>query len=181
MRFSWTTKNNSYHSLVDVKSNYKNITKKFCEMYYPLFDNNFFALEKLYKPKSLFLFIDEDLVGFNSVKHKMLNSNIQKFIHHKINVSSQPIGTNSILITTNGTVDIVCSSNTRIDDFFNDIMSTYTGFGNHIYSCKFFETIILKRNNNNKFYIYNTIFSINKNINTDMDMDIDMDIDDDII
>ena len=55
------------------KSNYKNITKKLCEIYYPLFDNNFFALEKLYKPKSLFLFIDEDLVGFNSVKYKILN------------------------------------------------------------------------------------------------------------
>ncbi len=168
MRFSWITKNknNNYHNLINIKENYKNITKKFCEMYYPLFDNDFFALNKLYKPNSLFLFINENLVGFNSVKHKMLNDNVKKFIHHEINVSSQPIGTNSILITTNGTVDII---------YFNDIMSTYLDFNNHTLSCNFSETIILKRNNDNKFYIYHTIFSINKN--TDMDMDTDMDID----
>ena len=169
MRFLWTTENNCYNNLIDIKANYKNITKKFCEMYYPLFDNNFFALEKLYKPNSLFLFIDENLVGFNMVKRKMLNSSIHKFIHHKINVSSQPIDTNSILITTNGTIDIVCSPNPKVDDFFNDV-----NFYNHTYLCNFSETIILKRNSDDRFYIFNTIFTINKNMDTDTDIDIDI-------
>nr|QBK88443.1 MAG: nuclear transport factor 2 domain protein [Mimivirus LCMiAC01] len=154
MRFNWVPRH--YHSInsINVRKNYKAITKSFCQFYFNLYDNNFLALKKLYKPNSLFIFIDEEFVGFDAVYGKIMHNNIFKFKHHDMNVNAQPVDNNSLLITINGTVSI-----------------------NYDYRPhNFTETILLRKNhNNNNFFVSNTIFNLH-DINDDACIDEDLEI-----
>lgn len=126
------------YNLVDVKANYKKITEEFCKHYYSIYDTNFYALNNMYKPESCFTYLDEEMVGFNSISNKLKQFNIYKFTHHTIDVNSQPIGDRTLLITTNGKLSI----------------------NNSTYEQRFIETILLQRDDNNRFFIYHTIFKL---------------------
>ena len=142
MRFTWSTKYNYNNS---VRDNYKKITQKFCEYYYPRYDQNLPNLRHLYKPKSVFTFINTNIIGFHNLCKNIQSKGIYKIIHHDINVCSQPVGDDAILISTNGTLTVN----------YNNSPSKFT------------ETILLKKDPDNKFYIYHTIFNILNDHNED--------------
>lgn len=143
MKFHWTAQCN-YNRIcninINVRRHYRKIAQKFCEYYYFIYDTNPFNLKKFYTPHSIFMYINEELTGFDAVYGKMLACNMHKFTHHSANVSAIPIDNGSILINVNGTLSV----------------------NNSIESVQYIETILLKRSYGNKFFILNTIFKINK-------------------
>ena len=151
MRFTWSTKYNSRNSTINVRDNYKKITQKFCEHYYHQYDKNFPSLGYLYKPNSMFTFIDTNIIGFRNLCKKLQSNGIYKIVHHNVNVCSQPMGADAILISVNGTLTT----------------------NNNFSPSNFTETIILKKDPDNRFYIYQTIFNILDDNNIDL---IDIDI-----
>ena len=160
MRVYWAANCNyngagNYH--INVRRNYRNIAQKFCSAYYYTYDHNPRALYNYYTPTSIFMYIDEELTGFNAVYNKMMHYDMYKFTHHYINVGGMPVGNNSILITVNGTMSI------------ND-SNVHYGFT---------ETILLKRVYGSKFFVLNTILKLDRPVPfvDSIDMDDDMDID----
>ena len=141
MNFNWTptTDQNIYHKdLIDTRFNYKKITEEFCKTYYTKYDNNFSELCGMYKPESLFTYLDEEITGFQQFLTRLNQYNIHKFKHHKIHVNAQPIGQRSVMLVVTGTISV------------ND----------SIYVQKFTETLFLQRDDNNKFFIYHSIFKL---------------------
>lgn len=139
MNFSWAIKSNQIsNNQIDVRLNYRRITEEFCKYYYFLYDTNFFQLNGLYLPDSYFTYLDEEFVGFNSLYEKIRQNNIYKFTHHKMNITSQPVGEKTLLIMTTGCLTI------------ND----------SIFQQKFAETILLQRDDNNNFFVNRTIFRL---------------------
>ena len=128
---------NNNNNLIDIRGKYKDITKKFLKYYYNNYDNSFGKLNTLYKENSYFTWLKEEIVGFQNYINRLKQYNIKKFKHNnKINYSSQPVGTNSILINVTGKISI----------------------NNSIFQHQFSETIVLVRDKNNKFYIPHTMF-----------------------
>lgn len=138
MNFSWTKNTNNNISLIDVGANYRMITEEFCKYYYKLFDNNFLQLNEIYQADSFFTFLDEEMIGFCNLVEKIKQYNIQKFTHQTINVNSQPIGERTLLINTCGKLSV------------NDSMIQY----------HFSETILLQRDDNNRFKIHRSMFKL---------------------
>lgn len=151
MRFTWSTKCDC-NNIKNVISNYKKISQDFCSHYYPLYDKNYPSLGYLYKPNSMFTFIDSNVTGFKNLCNIIQSKGIYKITHHTINVCAQPLwDINGILIAVNGTLSI----------------------NNNFSKSNFTETILLKKDSGNKFHIYQTIFNIQQNntnfVNNDMD------------
>ncbi len=135
MTFNPNTRSNN---LVDVKVNYKRITEEFCRQYYSLYDNNFPGLSQMYKPESCFTYLDEEIQGFSNFVEKLRQFNIYKFTHQSVNVNSQPVGDRTVLIVVTGKLCV----------------------NNSTYEQKFTETIMLQRDDQNRFFIYHTIFKL---------------------
>jgi len=144
MNFSWNTNQNNVNkvnnnvNLIDVYSEYRNLTEGFCNYYYDLFDNNFPDLSGLFKNDCMITYLDEEMSGFNEYFSKIKQYNIYNFTHHEINVNSQPVGSSGLLITTTGTISI----------------------NNSIFRNKFSETILLVRDDQNNFFIHHYMFRL---------------------
>ena len=141
MHFTWldTKDIKEFKSvLIDVQENYRKIAEEFCKYYYTNYDSNFMELKDIYSDNSCFTYLDEEIIGFNSLVSKLGIMNIHKFDHKSINVNAQPVGKTSLLILTTGTISV----------------------NNSIHVNKFSESILLQRNNDNKFVVYNTIFKL---------------------
>ena len=137
---------NVYYPMVDphdVRQNYKELGNQFCQEYYQRCDTNFQSLVYLYKPESVFTYLDNECLGFNNLFQLWTNHyGINSFRHQIKSVNSQPLGTRSLLITATGLV----------------------GANMHLPGCQnmfpFVETFLLQKDNNNQFHVYNTIFKI---------------------
>ena len=140
-QFNWASNNQRKEKLLDVIINYKKITEEFCNYYYSNYDNNYLQLSSLYRNKSLFTYLDEELTGFDQMVNKIKQYGINKFKHHEIKINAQPIHNKMLIINATG------------------IMSV----NNSLQREKFVETIILQRENKkNTFFISNTIFKLIK-------------------
>ena len=86
------------------------------------------SLSSLYFQDAQFVFKDEELNYYNFME-KLKYLGYYKFTHNNMNINTQAIGPNNLLINVIGLVSI------------ND----------SIYQNKFIETIFLQKDNNNKF------------------------------
>lgn len=123
-----------------IRNNYKKITEEFCKYYYNLYDSNFEKISDLFISDILITYLGDELTGYSKYYTKIRQHGIYKFCHHKIFVTSQPVSNKFILININGTVTVN-------DSFIPN---------------KFIETILLGRESNNKFFIYNLIFKLSE-------------------
>ena len=138
MNFAWKNIKPIQQNLTNVRENYRKITEEFCKTYYSIYDNDFLKLENIYKPESIFTYLDEEFVGFQSVSERIKQYNIWKFKHGNININAQPIGQKSLLINITGLISV---NNSMIEQ-------------------RFVETILLQRDNDDIFYIYHTMFKV---------------------
>ena len=128
----------SNNQLTDIRYNYKQLAEEVCKCYYTAYDNNFLELANVYYNDSQFTYQDHEFSGFNTLVQVLRGNNINKFTHHNMNVSSQPIGPNNLLITVIGSIS------------FND----------SIFMNKFIETIYMQKDDANILRICSTIFKI---------------------
>jgi len=126
-------------NLVDVKANYKQITENFIKFYYSLYDTDFLKMGQLYKPDACFTFLDEEMIGFNNLVDKLKQYNITKFTHHSVHVNSQPVGDRTLMLMVSGRLSV--NSSPYAEN-------------------KFMETILLQRDDQNKFFVHHTMFKL---------------------
>lgn len=138
MNFSWNTTVDKSIDLIDVRKNFRKLTEEFCEFYYSTYDNNFPELAKIYKPESIFTYLDEEFTGFDSVFQRVKQYEIYNFTHHILHINAQPVGDRTILINVDGTISTNHSS----------------------FRQKFDETILLQRDDQNNFSVFHTIFKL---------------------
>ena len=122
--------------IVNPLADYKNIAQQFCLEYYTLYDDNVEKLRKMYYSESLFLYLDNEITGFNNWYNALKQNNYNKFNHQNMNVSAIPINDTNLQITVYGTLIL----------------------NNNMIENKFIENILLQRDNNNTFYICTTLF-----------------------
>lgn len=127
---------------VDVRANYKQLAYDFCVQYYNTFDLNFQNLIYIYKPDSMFTFMDQEVIGYNNLYNLWINNyGIYKFTHVITSITSQPVGTKTLLISVVGTIKV------------ND----------HLYASPdqpFVETLIIQKDADEIFYIHGTMFKL---------------------
>jgi hypothetical protein len=122
--------------IANPQADYKHIAQQFCLEYYTLYDENVENLGKMYYSESLFLYLDNEITGFNNWINALKQNNYNKFTHHNMNVSAIPINDTNLQVTIYGTLTL----------------------NNNMIENKFVENILLQRDNNNTFYICTTLF-----------------------
>jgi len=121
------------------KIDYKQIAADFCTYYYSIYDTNINELESLYKFDSIFTYLGQEIKGFSKLCYCIKNKHkIYKFDHIINNTCSQPLGKKTILITVMGIV----KTNDCID------------------GDAFHETIIIQKDNDDNYFIHNSVFTI---------------------
>lgn len=117
---------------------YKKVAKEFTQYYHHIFDNNFPALFQLYSNNPKITFFQNEYTSFDKLMEFIKKEGIFKFHHVGITHTSQPLTKNSIMIHISGKISV----NNSLD---------YKGFS---------ETIIIKKDSWNKYYITNSIFNL---------------------
>jgi len=122
---------------------YNQLAQEFVNLYYSTYDTNIQNLAYFFKPDSLLTFIDEEIVGFNNLYHRLVNHyGVYKIAHEVTSFSAQPLGNEALFIQVFG--------NLRAND--------------HIYNTpvqSFTETFVLHRDiATSSYFIHNTIFKI---------------------
>lgn len=130
--------------VADAKQIYKQLGAEFCKNYYTAYDTNYQSLVYMFKPESIFTFLDDEIVGFNNVYTKVINHyGIQKFTHEIKTIDSQPVGSKTILISVFGLVRV------------NDHITPTNPFQ------PFSELFFLQRDDaTQSYYVYNNIFKL---------------------
>jgi Nuclear transport factor 2 (NTF2) domain len=131
-------RSNNNSQLIDIRYNYKQLAEELCKYYYTAYDNNFMALANVYYDDSQFTYQDNEFSGFNTLLQALRGNNINKFTHHNMTASAQPIGPNNLLIVVYGSIS------------FND----------SIFMNKFIETLYLQKDDSNVMRICSTIFKV---------------------
>lgn len=124
--------------LIDVNYKYKQIAEEFCKYYYNLYDNDFKRLASSFHPDAQITIKDIEIHGFDNYYKFLEQNGITKFTHHDMAISCQPLGDASLILTVNGTITV----------------------DNSIFVNKFIETLVLQRNEFNRFYIFSCILKI---------------------
>ena len=124
--------------LIDVNYKYKQIAEEFCKYYYNLYDNDFKRLASSFHPEAQFTVKDVEICGFDNYYKFLEQHGLDKYTHHDIVVSCQPVGDSHLILTVNGTITI----------------------SNSIFVNKFIETLFLQRNEFNRFYILSCMLKI---------------------
>ena len=130
--------------VVDCRQLYKQIGIEFCKSYYTAYDTNYQSLVYIFKPDSIFTFLEEEIVGFNNLHARVTGHYaVQKFTHDIKTIDSQPLGGKTMLITVTGLLRI------------NDDISP-----NNPYQ-PFLESFILQKDDTSQtFYVHNNIFRL---------------------
>ncbi|ARF09656.1 hypothetical protein Indivirus_2_35 [Indivirus ILV1] len=125
--------------LVDVRLNYKNIAGDFLTYYYNIYDDDFPRLNNLYYKESQFTFRDKEFYGFSNLMDLIVKTyKIYKFTHSIAHATVQPINNSDLLIVVHGMISV----------------------NNSPHFDKYIETILLRRDDSNRFMILNTIFKL---------------------
>lgn len=122
----------------NINNNQQQISLQFCKLYYHYFDNQPYLLSNLFVNNSKINYLDHTMIGFNSLVDYINQNGIWSFEHVGINVISQPLNNNTILINILGTVSI----------------------NKEPYYHKFVETLIIKQNIWGNWYIVNMLFRL---------------------
>lgn len=121
----------------NIESSYKEITDKFCQIYYDYYDTDFLKIKDMCADNTYFTYLDSEVVGFEKLLDIIKSKDVNRFKHEDLNITSQPIGQKSLIINVTGTI--------------------YVNNNNNKY--KFTETIILKKSGT-RYYIQNIIFKV---------------------
>jgi hypothetical protein len=117
---------------------YQKISTEFCRQYYQYWDNNFPLIGNLFANNIKITFLDKQIGNINQLIDCVSNEGIWKFEHNSIYGISQPLDDNTILINTYG----------------------YISFNRAPYCRKFTDTIVIKRDIYENWYIINIMFRI---------------------
>jgi len=124
--------------LVDARFNYKQIGEELLTAYYNSYDSNITGMSHIFHSNAQFTFRGYEFFGFNNWLELLKRNNIYKFTHHIMHSIIQPLSKSELLVITNGTLSV---NNTLSFD-------------------KFTETLIIKRDTQNKFCITNVVFCL---------------------
>ena len=124
--------------VVNIWNSHQNISSEFCNHYYQLWDNNFPMVGRLYSRDIKITFLEHPMNSFDQVIHYVKSQGIWKFEHTSIHGSSQPLDDNTILINLISSVAI----------------------NNTPYYRKCVESIIIRRNIWDQWYITNSLFRL---------------------
>jgi hypothetical protein len=128
----------TYQSHITPPITYKQVAEKFLEVYYNTFDTNFSTLHNFYTPNACITFADEEFVRFSDLLNKVVyDYKIYAFHHQNITYNAQPIGDKLLLITVVGDLHV-----------------------NAFDGGRFTETILLTKDDINRYYIANSIFKV---------------------
>ena len=125
-------------NVVDATVNYKKIGEDLLTYYYNCYDGDLSMMRHMYLATAQFTFRDCEFFGFDNWLNLLKRNGIYKFTHHVIHSTIQPLNKSELLVLVHGTLSVNNSS----------------GFD------RFTETLIIRRDAHNKFYICNTIFSL---------------------
>ena len=120
------------------ETEYQKIAREFCQYYHQLCDNNFPALFQLYNNNPKITYFNQEYTSFDKLLEYIRRGGIFKFHHSDVSHRSQPLSKNNILIHISGKISI----------------------NNNLNYNRFSETIIIKKDGWNKYYITNSIFNI---------------------
>ena len=131
--------NHPHQSNLNFKTNFKKIAEEFCKQYYTTYDTNIHSLSNFFANDVLISFLHDDYIGFSSFKNSIIyHYHAERFIHHGMNVSVQPISDNALVINVNGSFSV---------------NYTYNSFN-------FTETIVLQQNSKGEICVTNLILKI---------------------
>jgi len=146
MHFEYTNNNNnnlkdlhSHHNeeiLNNIFYKYHDIAIEFAKIYYSKYRGDYNDLTELFSSNTKITHLGDEMISANELKNKILINKIDKIDYCNIDITSQPIDENKILINVIGQMLINYDTNIK----------------------KFTETIILTKLNDNRFYITNMIF-----------------------
>lgn len=119
----------------NVMADYRTIAHDFCLEYYTKYDENVESLRKMYYSNSLFLYLEHEIMGFDSWISALRFNNYNNFTHNDMSVSVMPVSDTNLLVTVCGNMVL----------------------NNHINENKFIENILLQKSNNS-FFICATMF-----------------------
>ena len=119
----------------NIRNYYQIISFEFCKYYYRLCDTNFNMVGSLYVNNPKITYLDQRIGNFNGLADYINSRGIYKFEHISFNGTSQPLNDSTILINIVGTITV----------------------DNSIYWRDFTETIVIRRNIWDKWYITNSI------------------------
>lgn len=115
--------------LNDVRNNYKGVAEEFCKYYYHNYDNTFQNLASIFLADSKFTFIGTEIIGFNNLYNHMVSLGISNINHTVLEITSQPLGQKTILISVIGTISVNKNIPQKFIDIFilqlNDSTNTY--------------------------------------------------------
>lgn len=127
-----------YQDSDNIWNNYNKISSGFCKYYYHLWDQNFPSIINLYSNNAKIYFLNRNVTNVHGLSNCIRIEGIWKFDHLSIYGTSQLLDCDTILINVFGNISINCVP----------------------YHQKFTETLIIKRNMWNKWFIINSIFRI---------------------
>lgn len=126
------------HRVPSIWSCHQNISSEFCRQYYQYWDNNFPLIGNLFANNIKITFLDKHISNINQLINFVRAEGIWKFEHSIIYGISQPLDDNTILINSYGFIAV----------------------NNTSYYKKFTDTIVIRRNICDNWYIINIIFRI---------------------
>lgn len=124
-----------FSKLINANLQYKQIGEEFCKYYYNQYDEDIKKLYETYHPQAKISFDNKEFLGPESFIKFIEQSGLYKFTHYDINITVQPVDDTCILITCNGHISI----------------------NNSIFLNKFVESLLVQRNEINRFYICNNV------------------------
>ena len=119
---------------------YKYIAEEFLKIYYNLYDSDFRQLHNLYHSSPYITYAEEEFTNFPDLYRRIISHyKINKFSHSSINFTCQPVNDRGIVINVLGRLSVN-----------NNIAQTGS----------FSETIILVKNDQNRYHIHNSILKV---------------------
>lgn len=134
---TYTNVSSNINGNLNLRTDYTQIGEEFRDVYYNLYDTNFFALDQMYDPKACITFMDDEFAGFTPFLNSVRGPRgIFKFDHSEVKTSTQPIGDSILLVTFTGLVNI----------------------NNINFKRRYTETLILHKINATQMTIINSVF-----------------------
>jgi len=128
----------------DTAVHHKKITEEFCKMYYTTNNthSSLYSSEGLYKNEATLTFLEDECIGYKMYLHKLVNLGIKRFNYQAVTWVSQAVGNKTIIINATGN------------------FCAYNEYESPSQWNKFSETIVISRDEQNKFYICQVMFKL---------------------
>jgi hypothetical protein len=122
---------------INIIQTHEKIGEEFCKYYYSVCDTDFNNTISLYSKNPCITFLDQHFIDYQHLLLRIYQHNMFNFTHHEIKGTTQPLGTDGILISVTGILSI-----------------------NKQLTKRFSELFIIKRDDTNNFFIHNHILTL---------------------